>query len=112
MGITRINGFMDICLLRTWSRAREQITFRPAHRAQADLVSNGLHRADETDPRLVQSLPCQTRSAEVSGAPHCTVGPFLLPPGCMVHLEAFWEDATWAQRGRQEDHPDPYRPLG
>jgi len=29
-----------------------------------------------------------------------------------VHLEASWEDASWAQRSRQEDHPGLYRLLG
>lgn len=46
MGIAGIDGFMGVCLLRTWSRASKQIMFRPAHRVQPALVSNGLHRAD------------------------------------------------------------------
>lgn len=99
VGIPGIDGFMDICLLSSWSRASKQIMFTLSHRAQPAPVSNGLCRADETDPGLLGSLPFQTVvfvGVEFSGAPHCTVGLFLLPLGCMVHLGAFWEGASWA----------------
>ncbi|XP_056196375.1 tripartite motif-containing protein 45 isoform X2 [Falco biarmicus] len=72
VGVTGIDDFMDICLLRTWSRASKQIMFRPAHRTQPAVVGNGLRRADETDPGLVRSFQSQTAGAEVCAWRGCS----------------------------------------
>lgn len=52
---------------------------------------------------LFDRFPAKLQALRSLGL-HCTVRLFLLSSSFMVHLEAFWEDASLPQRGRQEDH--------